>query len=40
MTAPEPEETKSDEQQVTVVPPASPAYATPPPQGPPDAEDP
>jgi hypothetical protein len=38
MTAPEPDETRSDDQNEVEVPPASPAYATPPPEGPPDAD--
>jgi hypothetical protein len=41
MTAPEPDGTVPDDQQEmqqTEVPPVSPAYSTPPPEGPPDAD--
>jgi hypothetical protein len=38
MTTPEPDDTEPDDQQETVVPQASPAYSTPPPEGLPDAD--
>lgn len=38
MTTPEPDDQQSAESQVEKVPPASPAYSTPPPEGPPDAD--
>ena len=40
MTTPEPEATESDDQRSDEVPPTSPAYSTPPPEGLPDAEHP
>lgn len=38
MTGPEPETTESDDPQEVEVPQVSPAYSTPPPDGPPDAD--
>ncbi|WP_006242780.1 hypothetical protein [Mycolicibacterium tusciae] len=40
MTAPAPDDDESGDQQEAKVPPVSPAYATPPPEGPPDADHP
>ena len=40
MTTPEPDDRQSEDPQDEAVPPASPAYSTPPPEGLPDADHP